>query len=100
LGYVEGQSLAIEYRWAEDKPARMRELAEELVRLEVDIIMAPSSVYTSAVKRATSTIPIIFLSHVDPLGGGPRMPELAPGPRTALALTRSPAPRRPALPRR
>ena len=58
----------------------MRELAEELVRLEVDIIMAPSSVYTSAVKRATSTIPIIFLSHVDPLGRGP--PDSGAGART------------------
>lgn len=70
LGYVEGQNLAIEYRWAEGKPERMRELAEELVRLNVDIIVAPSSVYTGAVKRATSTIPIIFLSHADPLGSG------------------------------
>lgn len=70
LGYVEGQNLAIEYRWAEGKPERMRELAEELVRLKVDIIIAPSSVYTGAAKRATSTIPIIFLSHADPLGSG------------------------------
>ncbi len=70
LGYVEGQNLAIEYRWAEGKPERMRELAEELVRLKVDIIMAPSSVYTGAAKRATSTIPIIFLSHADPLLSG------------------------------
>jgi putative ABC transport system substrate-binding protein len=70
LGYVEGKNLTIEYRWAEGKPARMRELAEELVRLKVDIIMAPSSVYTGAVKQATSTIPIIFLSHADPLRSG------------------------------
>jgi putative ABC transport system substrate-binding protein len=46
LGYVEGRTIAIEYRWAEGKPERMRELAEELVRLKVDVIMAPSSVYT------------------------------------------------------
>ena len=70
LGYVEGRTIAIEYRWANGKPERMRELAEELVRLKVDIIMAPSSIYTEAVKRATSTIPIIFLSHADPLGSG------------------------------
>ena len=62
--------IAIEYRWAEGKPERMRELAEELVRLKVDVIMAPSSIYTEAAKRATSTIPIIFLSHADPLGTG------------------------------
>jgi putative ABC transport system substrate-binding protein len=70
LGYVEGRNLAIEYRWAEGKPERMRELAEELVRLKVDVIMAPSSIYTGAAKRATSTIPIIFMSHADPLGTG------------------------------
>ena len=70
LGYVEGQNLIIEYRWAEGKPERMRELAEELVRLKVDVIMAPSSVYTAAAKRATSTIPVIFMSHADPLGTG------------------------------
>ena len=70
LGYVEGRNIAIEYRWAEGKPERMRELAEELVRLKVDVIMAPSSIYTAAAKRATSTIPIIFMSHADPLATG------------------------------
>ena len=70
LGYMEGRNIAIEYRWAEGKPERMRELAEELVRLKVDVIMAPSSIYTGAAKRATSTIPIIFMSHADPLGSG------------------------------
>jgi putative ABC transport system substrate-binding protein len=70
LGYVEGRNIVIEYRWAEGKPERMRELAEELVRLKVDVIMAPSSVYTAAAKRATATIPIVFLSHADPLGTG------------------------------
>ena len=70
LGYVEGRTIAIEYRWAEVKPERMRELAEELVRLKVDVIVAPSSIYTEAAKRATSTIPIIFVSHADPLGSG------------------------------
>jgi len=44
LGYIEGQTIAIEYRWAEGKPERMRELAAELVRLKVDVIMAPSSI--------------------------------------------------------
>ena len=70
LGYVEGRNLTIEYRWAEGKPERMRELAEELVRLDVDVIVAPSSIYTGAAKRATSTIPIVFMSHADPLGSG------------------------------
>jgi putative ABC transport system substrate-binding protein len=70
LGYVEGRNLTIEYRWAAGQPERMRELAEELARLKVDVIMAPSSVYTGAAMRATSTIPIVFLSHADPLGSG------------------------------
>jgi ABC-type uncharacterized transport system substrate-binding protein len=68
LGYVEGRNIAIEYRWADGKPERMRELAEELVLLKVDVIVAPSSIYTDAAKQATSTIPIVFMSHADPLG--------------------------------
>ena len=68
LGYLEGRNLTIEYRWGEGKPERMLALAKELVRLKVDIIIAPSSIYTEAAKQATSTIPIIFMSHADPLG--------------------------------
>jgi putative tryptophan/tyrosine transport system substrate-binding protein len=70
LGYVEGRNLTIEYRWAHGKPERMRELAEQLVRLKVEVIVAPSSVYTSAAKQATSTIPVVFVSHADPLRSG------------------------------
>jgi putative ABC transport system substrate-binding protein len=70
LGWIEGQNITIEYRWAEGRPERIRELAEELVRLNVDIIVVPSSIYTEAVKRATSTIPIIFMSHAGPIESG------------------------------
>src|SRR5215468_10771233 len=70
LGYVEDRNLVIEYRWGKGKPDRMQALAEELVRLKVDIIVAPSSIYTEAAKQATSTIPIVFMSHADPLGTG------------------------------
>jgi putative ABC transport system substrate-binding protein len=70
LGWIEGQNITIEYRWADGKPDRMRELAEELVRLKVDILVAPTSIYTEAAKRATSTIPIIFMTHADPIGSG------------------------------
>lgn len=70
MGWIEGRNIAIEYRWAEGQPERMRELAEELVRLKVDIIVVPSSIYTEAAKRATSTIPIIFMSHAGPLESG------------------------------
>jgi putative ABC transport system substrate-binding protein len=70
LGYVEGRNISIEYRWAEGKPERMRELAEELVRLKVDLIVVPGSIYTEAAKRATSTIPIVFWGHADPVATG------------------------------
>ena len=69
LGYVEGQTITVEYRYAEGDPERMRVFAEEFVRLKVDAIVAPSSIYTAAAK-ATSAIPIIFMSHADPLGTG------------------------------
>src|SRR5215831_5561632 len=70
LGYDDGRNIVIEYRWADGNPKRMRELAEELVRLKVDVIIAPSSIYTEAAKQATAAIPIIFMSHADPLGSG------------------------------
>jgi putative tryptophan/tyrosine transport system substrate-binding protein len=70
LGYVEGRNVTIEYRWADGKPERMRELAEELVRLNVDLIVVPSSIYTEAARRATTTIPIVFMGHADALATG------------------------------
>ncbi len=70
LGWVEGQNIVIEHRWSEGRFDRLHDLAEELVRLKVDVIIAPSSIYTGAAKRATSTIPIIFVSHADPIGSG------------------------------
>ena len=70
LGTWRATTSSSSYRWAEGKPDRMREMAEELVRLKVDVIIAPSSIYTAAAKRATSSIPIVFFSHADPLGSG------------------------------
>ena len=70
LGWVEGKNIAIEYRWAEGRFERLNSLAEELVRLKVDVIVAPTSIYAGAAKRATSTIPIVFASHADPIGSG------------------------------
>jgi putative ABC transport system substrate-binding protein len=70
LGYVEGRNVVIEYRYAHGKPEFMRALAEELVRLKVDVILAPSSVYTGAARQATATIPVVFVSHADPLRSG------------------------------
>ena len=70
LGWVEGQNIIIEYRWAEGRFDRLPALTEELIRLKVDVLVAPTSIYTEAAKRATSTIPIVFASHADPLGSG------------------------------
>ena len=70
LGYVEARNIIVEYRYAEGNPESMRAFAEEFVSLKVDAIVAPSSIYTAAAKRATSTIPIVFMSHADPIGTG------------------------------
>jgi putative ABC transport system substrate-binding protein len=70
LGWTEGQNIAVEYRWAEGRFDRLPALAEELVGLKVDVIVAPTSIYAGAAKRATSTIPIVFASHADPIGSG------------------------------
>lgn len=70
LGWVEGQNIVVEHRWAEGRFDRLPDLAEELVRLKVDVIVAPTSIYTEAAKRATSTIPIVFVVHADPIGSG------------------------------
>ncbi len=70
LGWVEGQNIVIEYRWTEGRFERLPSLVEELVRLKVDLIVAPTSIYTGAAKRATSTIPIVFASHADPISSG------------------------------
>lgn len=69
-GWFEGQNIKTEYRWAEGRFDRLPTLAEELVKLKVDVIVAPTSIYTGAAKRATSTIPIVFVSHADPIGSG------------------------------
>ncbi|PYM53965.1 MAG: hypothetical protein DMD77_24955 [Candidatus Rokuibacteriota bacterium] len=70
LGWVEGKNIVVEYRWAEGHFDRLPSLAEELVRLKVDVIVAPTSIYAGAAMRATSTIPIVFASHADPIGSG------------------------------
>jgi ABC-type uncharacterized transport system substrate-binding protein len=70
LGWIEGQNVVVEYRWAEGRFDRLPAMAEELVRLKVDVIVAPTSIYTAAAKQATSTIPIVFASHADPIGSG------------------------------
>ena len=70
LGYVEGQNLVIEYRYAEGKAERLPDLAAELVSLKVDIIVAGGTPPPLAAKRATTTIPIVMTSAGDPVGSG------------------------------
>jgi len=69
-GWVEGGNILIESRWAEGNAGRLPELAAELVRLKVDLIVARSSSHVRAAKAATSTIPIVFVVHADPVGTG------------------------------
>ena len=69
-GYVEGKTVTIEYRYAEDKLDRLPALAEELVRLKVDLIIAPTTVEARAAKAATKTIPIVFDAVPDPVDSG------------------------------
>ena len=70
LGYVEGKNIAIEYRWAEGKSARLPLLAAELVHLKVDVIVTQGEVATRAVKEASGTIPIVMATSGDPVGAG------------------------------
>jgi putative ABC transport system substrate-binding protein len=70
LGYIEGQNLVIERRSAEGRYERLPDLAAELVRLKVDVIVVPTSTGTRAVKQATTTIPIVMAPVGDPLGMG------------------------------
>ena len=70
LGYVEGQHLVIEYRYAEGRPERLPDLAAELVRLKVDMIMAGGIAAIRAAQYATRTIPIVMAATDDPVGEG------------------------------
>ena len=67
LGYVEGKNLKIEFRWAE-RADQTFELAKQLVQMNVDVIFAPASTQVEPARRATSTIPIVFAQHADPVG--------------------------------
>jgi putative ABC transport system substrate-binding protein len=70
LGYVEGQNIAVEYRFAEWQEARLAALAAELVRLPVDVLVTRATPAARAARQATSTIPIVFTNVNDPVGQG------------------------------
>ena len=73
LGWIEGHTVAIEYRWTEGRLARHAEIAAEFVRMKVDVIVT-NAFAASTVKQATSVIPIVFPLGIDPVGG-----DLIPG---------------------
>ena len=70
LGYVEGQNIAVEYRWAEGKTDRLRDLAAELVQLKVVVIVTSTTAGVQAARNATTTIPIVMAAASDPVGVG------------------------------
>jgi putative ABC transport system substrate-binding protein len=67
LGYVDGQNISVEYRYAEDKPERLPGLAAELVRLKPDVLFPLGGDVTPFVSKATQTIPIVFVMSADPV---------------------------------
>ena len=70
LGWIEGKNITIEYRFAEQTPERLPELAADLVRLKVDLIVASATAPALAARNATTTIPIVITIAADPVGAG------------------------------
>src|SRR5262249_23988189 len=70
LRWIEGRSIAVEVRWAEGRSERFAEIAAELVRLKVDVIVTAATAPVIAAKQATSVIPIVFALAADPVGSG------------------------------
>jgi putative tryptophan/tyrosine transport system substrate-binding protein len=70
LGYVEGQNIAIEERWAEGRTERFPSLLADLLRLRTNVIVAASNAGAVAAKKATTTVPVVFVGATDPVGAG------------------------------
>jgi ABC-type uncharacterized transport system substrate-binding protein len=70
LGYVEGKNLVIEWRFADGEAERLSDLATELVRLKMDVIVSGSSAAIGALQKATTTIAIVMATSADPIGSG------------------------------
>src|SRR5437660_1961437 len=70
LGWIDGRNLRIEYRWAGTDQQRLRSSAAELVSVNPEVILAPTSLALLPLQRATSNIPIVFVAMYDPVGSG------------------------------
>ena len=70
LGYTEGQNIRIEERWAEGRSERFPDLVADLLKLKVDVIVAAANLGAMAAKKATTTVPIVFVGVADPVGAG------------------------------
>src|SRR5262245_54679139 len=87
LGWIEGRTIAIEYRWAEARTERAAEIAAEFVRLKVDVIVTSATAVVVVAKQAASIIPIVFAAAGDPVGTGLVASLARPGGNvTGLAL--------------
>ena len=90
LGYVEGKNINFEYRYAEGKFEQLPSLAEELVRLKVDILFATDSASARAAKKSTTTIPVVFTTGGSPIAGGLVASLARPGGNVTGLTTNSP----------
>jgi putative ABC transport system substrate-binding protein len=90
LGWIEGRTVAIEYRWAEGRDDRYSQIADEFVRLKVNVIVTYGTPPTKAAKQATTAIPIVFAAAADPVGSGLVSSLARPGGNaTGLSLQQS-----------
>jgi hypothetical protein len=84
LGWVDGRTIAIEYRWAEGRPERVAEIAADFVRLNVDVIVTYGDA-VPVIKKATTIIPVVFALANNPVGGGLVASLARPGGNCALS---------------
>ena len=93
LGWIEGRTVAIEYRWAEAHTERYSQIAAELVGLKVDVIVTWASAPVLAAKQATMAIPIVFAAQMDPVGAGVVASLARPGGNVTGMSSSRPIPR-------
>jgi putative ABC transport system substrate-binding protein len=90
LGYVEGKNINIDFKYDEGKPGRLQELAEELVGLRVDILLAMDSNAARVAKKSTATIPVVFTTGGSPIANGLVASLARPGGNATGVTTNSP----------